>query len=77
LQRQETLNRHILCLFFLLLHNLPPSFGLSISWYNYRLRAPSRPFIAFDPGMTWESLAYHGCAELFQVYNSICDNYLS
>jgi hypothetical protein len=27
LQRQETLNRHILCLFFLLLHNFPPSFG--------------------------------------------------
>lgn len=31
-----------------------------------RLRAPGRPFIAFDPGMTRESLAYHGCAELFQ-----------
>ncbi|XP_015962598.1 O-fucosyltransferase 27 [Arachis duranensis] len=31
-----------------------------------RLRAPGRPFIAFDPGMTREALAYHGCAELFQ-----------
>ncbi|RZB98762.1 O-fucosyltransferase 27-like [Glycine soja] len=31
-----------------------------------RLRAPGRPFIAFDPGMTRESLTYHGCAELFQ-----------
>ncbi|XP_061344256.1 O-fucosyltransferase 27-like [Gastrolobium bilobum] len=31
-----------------------------------RLRAPGHPFIAFDPGMTRESLAYHGCAELFQ-----------
>ncbi|KAJ1435396.1 GDP-fucose protein O-fucosyltransferase [Sesbania bispinosa] len=30
------------------------------------LRAPGHPFIAFDPGMTRESLAYHGCAELFQ-----------
>lgn len=49
---------------------------LNISCHNYRLRAPSRPFIAFDPGMTRESLAYHGCAELFQVCNSIGDNYL-
>nr|ABN09047.1 Hypothetical plant protein [Medicago truncatula] len=31
-----------------------------------KLNSPSRPFIAFDPGMTRESLAYHGCAELFQ-----------
>ncbi|OIW07269.1 hypothetical protein TanjilG_08384 [Lupinus angustifolius] len=31
-----------------------------------RLRALGRPFIAFDPGMTREALAYHGCAELFQ-----------
>ncbi|XP_044467546.1 O-fucosyltransferase 27-like isoform X2 [Mangifera indica] len=31
-----------------------------------RLRAPGRPFIAFDPGMTRDALAYHGCAELFQ-----------
>lgn len=32
----------------------------------HRLRAPGQPFIAFDPGMTREALAYHGCAELFQ-----------
>ncbi|XP_041007607.1 O-fucosyltransferase 27-like isoform X1 [Juglans microcarpa x Juglans regia] len=31
-----------------------------------RLRAPGWPFIAYDPGMTREALAYHGCAELFQ-----------
>ncbi|KAL6526308.1 hypothetical protein OROMI_029948 [Orobanche minor] len=32
----------------------------------YRLRASGRPFIAYDPGMTRDALAYHGCAELFQ-----------
>ncbi|XP_073123999.1 O-fucosyltransferase 27 [Henckelia pumila] len=32
----------------------------------YRLRASGRPFIAYDPGMTRDTLAYHGCAELFQ-----------
>ncbi|CAI9272615.1 unnamed protein product [Lactuca saligna] len=32
----------------------------------HRLRAPGRPFIAYDPGMTRDALAYHGCAELFQ-----------
>ncbi|KAM1009871.1 hypothetical protein ACFX13_046125 [Malus domestica] len=31
-----------------------------------RLKAPGQPFIAFDPGMTREALAFHGCAELFQ-----------
>lgn len=31
-----------------------------------RLRAPGRPFIAYDPGMTRDAIAYHGCAELFQ-----------
>ncbi|GAB2238134.1 hypothetical protein Droror1_Dr00016036 [Drosera rotundifolia] len=31
-----------------------------------RLRGPRRPFIAYDPGMTRDALAYHGCAELFQ-----------
>ncbi|XP_027075004.1 O-fucosyltransferase 27 isoform X1 [Coffea arabica] len=31
-----------------------------------RLRASGRPFIAYDPGMTREALAYYGCAELFQ-----------
>lgn len=32
-----------------------------------RLRSSGRPFIAYDPGMTRDALAYHGCAELFQV----------
>ncbi|KAF4385524.1 hypothetical protein F8388_010080 [Cannabis sativa] len=32
-----------------------------------RLRAPGLPFIAFDPGMTRDALAYYGCAELFQA----------
>ncbi|KAF5480120.1 hypothetical protein F2P56_000887 [Juglans regia] len=32
----------------------------------FRLRAPGRPFIAYDPGMTRDALAHHGCAELFQ-----------
>ncbi|KAL8475924.1 hypothetical protein ACS0TY_028545 [Phlomoides rotata] len=32
----------------------------------YRLRASGQPFIAYDPGMTRDVLAYHGCAELFQ-----------
>ncbi|KAL5582069.1 hypothetical protein UlMin_014511 [Ulmus minor] len=32
----------------------------------HRLRDPGQPFIAFDPGMTRDALAYHGCAELFQ-----------
>ncbi|KAJ4833090.1 O-fucosyltransferase 27 [Turnera subulata] len=31
-----------------------------------RLRAPGRPFIAYDPGMTRDALALYGCAELFQ-----------
>ncbi|XP_052195735.1 O-fucosyltransferase 27 isoform X2 [Diospyros lotus] len=31
-----------------------------------RLRAPGRPFIAYEPGMTRDALAYYGCAELFQ-----------
>ncbi|KAF8399221.1 hypothetical protein HHK36_015086 [Tetracentron sinense] len=31
-----------------------------------RLRASGRPFIAFEPGMTRDALAYHGCSELFQ-----------
>ncbi|XP_068638870.1 O-fucosyltransferase 27-like [Aristolochia californica] len=31
-----------------------------------RLRASGRPFLAYDPGMTKDALAYHGCAELFQ-----------
>ncbi|KAF3444930.1 hypothetical protein FNV43_RR14623 [Rhamnella rubrinervis] len=32
----------------------------------HRLRDPGQPFIAFDPGMTRDALAYYGCAELFQ-----------
>ncbi|XP_073010402.1 O-fucosyltransferase 27 isoform X2 [Typha latifolia] len=32
----------------------------------HRLRALGKPFIAYDAGMTLDSLAYHGCAELFQ-----------
>ncbi|XP_068664480.1 O-fucosyltransferase 27-like isoform X2 [Aristolochia californica] len=31
-----------------------------------RLRASGQPFLAYDPGMTKDALAYHGCAELFQ-----------
>lgn len=31
-----------------------------------RLRAAGHPFIAFEPGLTREALAYYGCAELFQ-----------
>ncbi|KAH1200190.1 O-fucosyltransferase 27 [Glycine max] len=51
---------------------LPPNFEeyqrlrCRVSFHALQLRAPGRPFIAFDPGMTRESLAYHGCAELFQ-----------
>ncbi|KAK4759661.1 hypothetical protein SAY87_022792 [Trapa incisa] len=37
-----------------------------------RLRSPGRPYIAYDPGMTREALAYYGCAELFQdVHNEL------
>ncbi|KAF5207275.1 O-fucosyltransferase family protein, partial [Thalictrum thalictroides] len=32
----------------------------------FRLRASGRPYIAYDPGMTRDALAYHGCSELFQ-----------
>ncbi|KAK6928049.1 GDP-fucose protein O-fucosyltransferase [Dillenia turbinata] len=32
----------------------------------YRLQSSGRPFIAYEPGLTREALAYHGCAELFQ-----------
>ncbi|KAK6942484.1 GDP-fucose protein O-fucosyltransferase [Dillenia turbinata] len=31
-----------------------------------RLRAWGRPFLAFHPGLVRKTLAYHGCAELFQ-----------
>lgn len=46
---------------------------LTYIYYCFRLRAPGQPFIAFDPGMTREALAYHGCAELFQVIASNLD----
>lgn len=46
--------------------------NMRVSIYGlFRLRAPGRPFIAYDPGMTRDALAYHGCAELFQVLNYI------
>lgn len=35
--------------------------------YSHRIRASGQPFIAYDPGMTRDALAYYGCAELFQV----------
>uniref|UniRef100_A0A7C9EHV2 O-fucosyltransferase family protein n=1 Tax=Opuntia streptacantha TaxID=393608 RepID=A0A7C9EHV2_OPUST len=31
-----------------------------------RLRSLGRPYIAYEPGITREALAYYGCAELFQ-----------
>lgn len=31
-----------------------------------RLRTSGRPFIAYEPGMTRDALAFYGCAELFQ-----------
>ncbi|KAB5561030.1 hypothetical protein DKX38_005987 [Salix brachista] len=38
----------------------------------HRLRAHGQPFIAFDPGLTRDALAYYGCAELFQdVHNEL------
>ncbi|KAM3306017.1 O-fucosyltransferase 27 isoform X1 [Capsicum chacoense] len=39
--------------------------NLAIKILN-RIRASGQPFIAYDPGMTREALAYYGCAELFQ-----------
>ncbi|XP_059284651.1 O-fucosyltransferase 27 [Lycium ferocissimum] len=39
--------------------------NLSIKILN-RIRASGQPFIAYDPGMTRDALAYYGCAELFQ-----------
>ncbi|KAL4185678.1 hypothetical protein AMTRI_Chr10g231900 [Amborella trichopoda] len=35
-----------------------------------RLQASGRPFLAYDPGMTKDALAYHGCAECFQDVHS-------
>ncbi|KAJ3671597.1 hypothetical protein LUZ60_007676 [Juncus effusus] len=31
-----------------------------------RLRVSNRPYLAYHPGLVRDSLAYHGCAELFQ-----------
>lgn len=33
----------------------------------HRLRGWGQPFLAFHPGLLRDTLAYHGCAELFQV----------
>nr|CAB3457437.1 unnamed protein product [Digitaria exilis] len=32
-----------------------------------RLRASGRPYLAYHPGLLRDTLAFHGCAELFQV----------
>ncbi|KAG1327456.1 putative O-fucosyltransferase 27 [Cocos nucifera] len=38
----------------------------------HRLRASGRPFLAYDSGMALDTLAYHGCAELFQdIHNEL------
>lgn len=44
----------IVCLFVLTSH-------------NSRLRASGRPYVAYHPGLLRDTLAFHGCAELFQV----------
>ncbi|XP_051139454.1 protein EMBRYO SAC DEVELOPMENT ARREST 30 [Andrographis paniculata] len=31
-----------------------------------RLRGPGHPYLAYNPGLKRDTLAYHGCAELFQ-----------
>lgn len=36
----------------------------------HRLRASGQPFLAYDAGITLDTLAYHGCAELFQDIHS-------
>jgi len=33
----------------------------------FRLRSLGQPFLAYHPGLLRETLAYNGCAELFQV----------
>ena len=44
------------------------------TWHNWatyftfvRLRKSGQPFLAYHPGLVRDKLAYHGCAELFQV----------
>ncbi|KAF3776775.1 Uncharacterized protein EJ110_NYTH47450 [Nymphaea thermarum] len=37
-----------------------------------RLQTSGRPFIVFDPGLTKDALAYHGCAEQFQACGYYC-----
>ncbi|KAK4481320.1 hypothetical protein RD792_012205 [Penstemon davidsonii] len=34
--------------------------------YSKELRGSGQPFLAYHPGLKRDSLAYHGCAELFQ-----------
>ncbi|KAI4320254.1 hypothetical protein MLD38_033753 [Melastoma candidum] len=31
-----------------------------------RLRGSGQPYLAYHPGLMWDTLAFHGCAELFQ-----------
>lgn len=45
---------------------LPFARFLTIS-YLHRLRAAGQPYLAYHPGLVRDTLAYHGCAELFQV----------
>ncbi|KAL3504282.1 hypothetical protein ACH5RR_034123, partial [Cinchona calisaya] len=35
-----------------------------------RLRAPGQPYLAYHPGLKRDTLAYHGCAEIFQDIHS-------
>lgn len=41
-----------------------------------RLRASGQPYLAYHPGLVRDALAYHGCAELFQVYFEEILNYI-
>lgn len=34
-----------------------------------RLRASGQSYLAYHPGLKRDALAYHGCAEIFQVPN--------
>ncbi|KAF6139355.1 hypothetical protein GIB67_011855 [Kingdonia uniflora] len=42
-------------------------FMLFIFAQKFRLQAWNQPYITFHPGLMRDTLAYHGCAELFQV----------
>lgn len=46
-------------------------FGYAYFLCSHRIRASGQPFIAYDPGMTRDALAYYGCAELFQVCSEL------